>query len=150
MMSSLGTYPLHNMADLCAFDFYAHLRGDILAPRGPLRHQPPPPDEARLRPAVGWLLAGLPNMQPGLIDSLTGAIQLTLTGPGGGGWMLEPEEGRITVRPVTAHSRAAATVGSTAHDFTAWVTTRSPWRDCTTVTGDHQVADRFLDALNLV
>lgn len=25
-----------------------------------------------------------------------------------------------------------------------------PWRDCTTVTGDHEVADRFLDALNLV
>ncbi|MFD4600414.1 maleylpyruvate isomerase N-terminal domain-containing protein [Streptomyces sp. NPDC058464] len=146
----LGTYPLHNMADLCAFDFYTHLRWDMLAPRGPLRHQPPPPDEARLRPAIGWLLAGLPNMQPGLVDSLTEPVRLTLSGPGGGGWMLDPAEGQINVTPVTALSRPAATVESTAHDFTAWATTRLPWRDCTTVTGDNKVAGRFLDALNLV
>ncbi|MFI9275692.1 maleylpyruvate isomerase N-terminal domain-containing protein [Kitasatospora sp. NPDC052896] len=146
----LGTYPLHTMADLCAFDFHDHLRWDVLAPRGPLRSRLPQPDEVRLRPAVNWLLAGLPNMQPGLVDSLAGPIRLRLTGPGGGESMLDPGRGRITVTRATADPPAAATVESTAHDFTGWATTRLPWRERTTVTGDHEVADHFLDALNLV
>ncbi|MFJ1699272.1 maleylpyruvate isomerase N-terminal domain-containing protein [Streptomyces sp. NPDC088252] len=146
----LGTYPLHTMADVCAFDFYDHLRWDILAPRGPLRRQPPSPDETRLRPAVGWLLTGLPYMQPGLADSLTEPIQLTLTGPGGGAWMLDPRQGQITVTPASNGLRPTAIVESTAHDFTAWATTRVPWRDHVNVTGDRQVASFFLDALNLV
>ncbi|MFJ1549698.1 SCP2 sterol-binding domain-containing protein [Streptomyces sp. NPDC088246] len=89
-------------------------------------------------------------MQPGLVDRLAKPIRLTLTGPGGGGWMLDPGQGQITVTPATDGSRPAATVESTAHDFTAWATTRVSWRDCVTVTGDHQVAGPFLDELNLV
>ena len=50
-----------------SFDFYTHLRWDVLAPRGPLTgHDVPAPDEVRLKPAVGWLLAGIPRMQAGI------------------------------------------------------------------------------------
>ncbi|MFB7666362.1 hypothetical protein ACFC1R_20810 [Kitasatospora sp. NPDC056138] len=52
--------------------------------------------------------------------------------------------------PATTGSPTAAALESTAHDFKAWAATRVPWRDRPTVTGDHGVADRFLDALNLV
>jgi hypothetical protein len=40
----LGTYALNRIADMFAFDFYTRLRWDILAPRGPLHHDVPPPD----------------------------------------------------------------------------------------------------------
>ncbi|MFF4733731.1 maleylpyruvate isomerase N-terminal domain-containing protein [Streptomyces mirabilis] len=34
---ALGTYPLHLVADVCAFDFYTHLQWDILSPRATLQ-----------------------------------------------------------------------------------------------------------------
>ncbi|MFJ3762828.1 maleylpyruvate isomerase N-terminal domain-containing protein [Streptomyces sp. NPDC090080] len=148
----LGTYPLHTMPDLCAFDFYTHLRWDVLAPRGPLRRMLPEPDAVRLNPAVAWLLQGLPRMQPGLLDHLNQPLELVLTGPAGGKWTLYPGQKAIEVLPadVTAPTGAVAQVQSTTHLFTAWATTRLPWRDQVTVSGDALAAARFLDALNLV
>jgi uncharacterized protein (TIGR03083 family) len=62
----LGRYPLAAIPDMFAFDFYTHLRWDVLAPRGPLTgHDVAEPDEVRLKPAVGWLLGGIPKMQAG-------------------------------------------------------------------------------------
>jgi len=40
----------------------------------------PAPDEVRLKPAVGWLLAGIPRMQAGIRDSLAKPVTLALTG----------------------------------------------------------------------
>ncbi|WP_141720917.1 hypothetical protein [Streptomyces sp. Ncost-T10-10d] len=77
---------------------------------------------------MGWLPTGLPNMQPGFVARRAKPIRLTLTGPGGGGWMPDREQGQITVTPATDGSRPAATVESTVHDFTASATARVPWR----------------------
>lgn len=147
----LGSYPLHAIPDMFAFDFYTHLRWDILAPRGPLTgHDAPKPDEVRLRPAVGWLLAGIPKMQAGIRDSLAKPVTLVLTGPGGGAWQLDPSTELIAVTPTDPDNPAAARIESTTHSFTAWASTRLPWREYVTATGDERTAATFLDALNLV
>jgi hypothetical protein len=54
------------------------------------------------------------------------------------------------VTPAGPDAASAARIESTTHAFTAWATTRLPWRDNATVTGDEQIAAAFLDALNLV
>ena len=147
----LGSYPLHAIPDMFSFDFYTHLRWDLLAPRGPLTgHDVPAPDEVRLSPAVGWLLAGIPKMQAGIRDSLAKPVTLALTGPGGGAWLLDPDTELITVTATDPENAAAARIESTTHAFTAWASTRLPWRDHVTVTGDESIAGTFLDALNLV
>lgn len=147
-LADLGTYAMHQLADAYAFDHYCHLRIDLLAPSGPIDRRVPDADDALVGPAVGWMLAGLPKMQPGLEATLTGPIRLSLTGPGGGSWRLVPGAGTITVENGTG--TAVAEVTSSAHDFVAWGTKRWPWRDHCTVSGDAAVAGRFLDALNIV
>ena len=147
----LGRYPLHAIPDMFSFDFYTHLRWDVLAPRGPLTgHDVAAPDEVRVKPAVGWLLAGIPKMQAGIRDSLAKPVTLALTGPGGGAWLLDPGSELITVTATESENDAAARIESTAHAFTAWASTRLPWRDHVTVTGHESIAATFLDALNLV
>jgi hypothetical protein len=147
----LGSYPLHAIPDMFSFGFYTHLRWDVLTPRGPLTgHDVPAPDEVRLKPAVGWLLAGIPKMQAGIRDSLAKPVTLALTGPGGGAWLLDPDTELITVTATDPENAAAARIESTTHAFTAWASTRLPWRDHVTVTGDESIAATFHDALNLV
>jgi uncharacterized protein (TIGR03083 family) len=147
----LGRYPLHAIPDMFSFDFYTHLRWDVLGPRGPLAgHDVPAPDEVRLKPAVGWLLAGIPKMQARIRDSLANPVTLVLTGPGGGAWQLDPGTELIAVTPADPDSHAATRAESTTHAFTAWASTRMPWRDHVRVTGDERTAATFLDALNLV
>ncbi len=147
-LADLGTYPMHQLADAFAFDHYCHLRIDLLAPTGPIHRDLPPPDDALVGPAVGWMLAGLAQMQPGLVDDLLEPIGLRLTGAGSGEWRLIPTETGIVV--TAEPGSTAATVTSTAHDFVLWGTTRHAWRDDCTLEGDERVAIRFLDALNIV
>jgi hypothetical protein len=127
----------------------SHLRWDILAPRGPLHHDVPAPDEVRLKPAVGWLLAGIPQMQASIRDRLAKPVTLTLAGPGGGTRILDPGDKLITVSAADLDVPTAAVIRSTSHEFTAWATTRVPWRGHATATGDQEMAATFLDALNL-
>jgi hypothetical protein len=94
------------------------------------------------------MLTGLPQMQPGLHNELDGAIELVLTGEGGGSWLISRDRDSIAVAP--GGGDAAATVTSSAHDFVLWGTKRTPWRDACTVEGDSGVAEKFLDALNIV
>lgn len=146
-LADLGTYPMHQYADAFAFDHYCHLRVDLLAPFGPIHRDLPPADAARLAPAIGWMLAGIPQMQPGLVDSLSAPFRLTLTGPGGGSWVLAPVDGKIDIG---SDGDTVAEVTSDGHAFVLWGTVREPWRDHCTVTGDADVVARFLDALNIV
>ena len=150
-LADLGTYALHQYADAFAFDHYCHLRVDLLAPSGPIHRTVPVADAARIGPAVGWMLAGIPQMQPGLEQSLTAPIALVLTGPGGGVWRLaaDGEGGAITVTEGVAGDEAA-TVSSDGHSFVIWGTVREPWRDHCSVSGDAAVAETFFDALNIV
>jgi hypothetical protein len=147
-LADLGQYPMNQLADAFAFDHYCHLRIDLLQPTGPIARDVPPADDALVAPAVGWMLTGLPQMQPGLQNQLDGAISLVLTGEGGGSWLISRSGDGISVTP--GGGEAAATVTSSAHDFVLWGTKRTAWRDACTVDGDSGIAEKFLDALNIV
>jgi uncharacterized protein (TIGR03083 family) len=147
-LADLGHYPMNQLADAFAFDHYCHLRVDLLQPTGPLSRELAAADDALVAPAVGWMLTGLPHMQPGLQDSLTGTIRLVLTGAGGGSWRIARADDAITV--TSDVSPADVTVTSSAHDFVLWGTKRAPWADACTVEGDSAVAATFFDAVNIV
>jgi uncharacterized protein (TIGR03083 family) len=150
-LADLGTYPMHQYADAFAFDHYCHLRVDLLQPHGPIARDVPPADAARLGPAIGWMLTGIPQMQPGLEGKLSAPITLTLTGPGGGSWRIATDggEGQLTVTEGFAADGVAEVVSS-GHDFVIWGTCRASWRDHCTINGDTAVAHRFFDALNII
>lgn len=150
-LADLGLYPMHQLADAFAFDGYCHLRVDLLAPTGPLTRAVPPATADHLTATLGWMLAGIPQMQPGLERSLTAAIRLTLTGPGGSSWVLAPSAERIEIlADPSGEVATAATVTSDGHAFVMWGTTRAPWREHAQVDGDAAVASAFLDALNII
>lgn len=147
-IADLGTYPMHQFADAFAFDHYCHLRIDLLAPHGPIKRELPAPNDALVSPAVGWMLTGVPQMQPGLEEQLDGRIRLELTGPGAQECDVVRDGDEIVVE--APNGSPAATVTSSAHDFVLWGTRRMPWREACTVSGNEAVATRFLDALNIV
>ena len=149
-MADLGTYPMHQLADAYAFDLYCHLRIDVLAPRGPIAREVPAADQARLAPAVGWMLAGLPQMQGDAFPFVDRPLTLRLTGPGGGSWTIRGSgDGHVDIE-AGEDPDSATTIASSAHDFVLWGTKRADWRDLVTVSGDRELAERFLDTLNIV
>jgi hypothetical protein len=140
---------MHQLADAYAFDHYCHLRVDLLAPHGPIARDVPAADEARLGPAIRWMLTGIPQMQPGLETTLAAPIALALSGPGGGTWRIANDGGSLTLTDGSRDDEVA-TVSSDGHAFVIWGTAREPWRGHCTVTGDESVAATFLDALNVI
>ncbi len=150
-VGDLGTYQMHQLADAYCFDHYCHLRHDLLAPGGPLMIDIPDVDDRRLRPGIGWMWAGLPQMCTAAMRIVDRPLAVNLTGPGGGSWTLVPadESGFISVTE-GADSGAAATVTSTAHDFVSWGTKRSPWRQACTLAGDDRYAALVFDAIDII
>lgn len=149
-VADLGTYEMHLLADAYAFDLYCHLRVDVLAPEGPIERDVAPADDARTRPAVGWMLAGLPQMQGDAFSFVDQPIALRLAGAGGGEWLIRPaDERRVAVEPAE-HGEAAVIVTSEADAFVIWGTKRANWRDHVELQGDQVLGARFLDTLNIV
>lgn len=146
----LGTYQNHQLADAFAFDHYCHLRIDLLAPTGAVERDVPPADDLRLVPAVGWMLAGLPQMCSRDLAFVDRSLVLRLTGPGGAVWTIRPPGGDGLLSVVDGAADDAATMTSSGHDFVIWGTKRSDWRDVVAIDGDEERAGRFLDALNIV
>ena len=150
-LADLGMYPLHWLANAYCFDHYCHLRHDLLAPAGPLVRELAAPDDAMVRPGVDWMWAGLPQMcSRDLAPVVTAPLKITLTGAGGGTWIIGPagEDGLVTV--TETEGDAAAEVRSSAHDFVAWGTKRSDWRSACELAGDADYAAAVLDALNII
>lgn len=149
-LADLGTYPMHMVANAFAFDHYCHLRIDLLEPTGPIAADVPAVTDAEIRPGIEWMLAGIPQMQPGELEPvITRPLGLRLTGPGGGEWTIRMDGSDIVVDDGVAGD-VAATVESSAHDFVRWGTKRCDWRECCTVDGDGDVAAVVLDTLNIV
>jgi hypothetical protein len=95
------------------------------------------------------MLAGLPQMCAGaLADASQQPVNLVFDGPGGGSFVLAPGADGWTVDE--GFDEHAPTVHTTVHDFVAWGTKRSDWRDM--VTGDTDNADlaSVLDAINII
>jgi uncharacterized protein (TIGR03083 family) len=153
-MSDLGTYPMHQLADAFAFDLWCHLYVDLLAPTGPVARSVPEPEDDLLKPAIGWMLAGLPQMCPSVTKVLDRPIGLDLTGPGGGRWILEPGKPHLVVREESGDGSdphgVAAMATSSAVDFVMWATTRLPWRDHVVLDGDRAYGEQVLDEVNIV
>lgn len=149
-VAGLGTYPMHAIANALVFDYYCHLHHDLLAPGGPLQRPVPERTDDVLRAAVEWMMLGLPQMQGDeLADALDSPLCLDLAGPGGGEWTISrPDiEGPLVV---SEERSGGSVVRSDTHSFIAWGTKRRDWRTDCTVTGDHEAAARFLDALNII
>ncbi|MEV5786519.1 maleylpyruvate isomerase family mycothiol-dependent enzyme [Streptomyces sp. NPDC052287] len=147
----LGTYPRHLLANTMAFNVLCHLRHDMLAPDGPLPFAVPEETDGLVAPAVAFMLAGLPQMQgPELAATVAEPLVLDLTGPGATTVTVLPaarQDGPLTVRPGAI---GATRISSTASDFIAWGTTRTPWRDHCRITGDTFAATPFLDCLDII
>jgi uncharacterized protein (TIGR03083 family) len=151
-MSELGTYPMHALADAFAFDIWCHLYVDLVSPRGPVQREVPEPEDELLRPGIGWMLTGLPQMCPSVSTVLDRPLGLHLTGPGGGRWTLRPgDDSPVLVTEDGENGEDVAAVAtSSAVDFVLWGTTRLPWRECVTLTGASDYAERVLDHINIV
>jgi uncharacterized protein (TIGR03083 family) len=126
-LGDLGTFPASMLACGYAFDHYTHIRADLLAPRGPLRASPPPSDELRMGPTVAWILAALPQQCAAALTGLTGPVELLLTGPGGGLFVLFP---RGAVRSGdAARIDTVASITCSTSDLVWWSTRRASWSD---------------------
>jgi uncharacterized protein (TIGR03083 family) len=113
-LGDLGTYPAALVPAAYAFDHYTHIRADLFPPRGPLPGPPPPSDELRLVPALDWIEAALPQQNAGVLAALTGAVRISVTGPGARAIQVGPGE------PV-------AEVSSDAPALVRWITQRGDW-----------------------
>jgi uncharacterized protein (TIGR03083 family) len=147
-LSELGTYPTHMLADAFAFDMWCHLYVDLLAPEGPVVRQVDSVEAELLRPGIGWMLTGIPQMCLPVGAVLERPLGLRLTGPGGGEWTIRPGQPFPVI--TEGISGAAAMVTSRADDFVMWGTKRSEWRSATAVDGDEAYAATVLDAMNIV
>jgi uncharacterized protein (TIGR03083 family) len=148
-MSELGTYPMHTLADAFAFDLWCHFYIDLLAPNGPVQREAPHPDDDLLKPGIGWMLTGLPQMCPQVSKVLDRPVALHLSGAAGGQWTLQPGDPHLVVADGSDET-AAALVTSSAVDFVLWGTARVSWRERATVEGDASYAARVLDEINIV
>ncbi|MGB8403447.1 MAG: maleylpyruvate isomerase N-terminal domain-containing protein [Mycobacterium sp.] len=150
-VTGLGIYPRHLLANTTAFNVLCHLWFDMLAPHGPLPFSLPAPTDDQVGPAVEFMLAGLPQMQgPELDATVAEPLVLDLTAPGATVVTVLPAARPDQRLSVVSGSLGATTIRSSALDFIAWGTTRKPWRDYCTITGDASVATQFLDCLNII
>ncbi|GAB2505756.1 maleylpyruvate isomerase N-terminal domain-containing protein [Nocardia heshunensis] len=147
-VGELGRYPLRIFPALYVFDWHTHLRHDIAAALG---RPHPPTDAARMAAILDWLTVLLEQSQRERLAWLDAPVALTFTGPGGGSWGVHPDP-RRTIRVERGAPEGAATrIVTPATEFPLWATTRAPWRECdVAITGDTEVATRFLDAIDLV
>ncbi|KAA0235297.1 MAG: hypothetical protein JJLCMIEE_01632 [Acidimicrobiales bacterium] len=152
-MGGLGRHPLRLLANAIVFDHYVHLRYDILAPTGPVDRPQPPHDGLRLEPIVEWCTSGLPQMSGPALYAVTAPVTLDLRGPGGGTWVYEPPRGGEKVGTVSpgGSTGVAATIRSTTDEFLVWGTRRRDWHTREVeIDGDKDLAERFLDNVNIV
>jgi uncharacterized protein (TIGR03083 family) len=149
-VGELGWYPMRLIPSALTFDAHIHLRHDI----APALGRPVPAIDARSTGvALEWLLDMLEDLNASERRWLDQPLLLTLTGPGGGCWLLVPTGGgRLRVKAVEAgRDTAAGAIRGEALDFPVWTTRRRPWRDCGLVLeGDTGYASRFLDTVHLV
>lgn len=145
-LAELGRFPVGLvLTGALVFDHHTHLRHDI----APALNRPAPASDAvRMGVVLEWMFAVLANqLQSAPPNWLTKPIAVTLHGPGGGSWWVQPC-GVITNGPT--HD-ATADIAGLASEFPEWATRRAGWRDRDIrITGDADYAALFLDRVNVI
>ncbi len=144
-LAELGRFPIRLLLSALTFDTYTHLHHDMAPALG---RTLPSPDANRMAVTVEWMMAVLFNQlrlgRPGRLDR---PVFITLTGPGGGDWLVGPD-GAL---PPAAADSAVARVRAAALGFPEWGTKRADWRERgVTLDGDADYAAAFLDWVNIV
>lgn len=144
-LADLGRFPARLLLGAMVFDHHTHLRHDM-APA--IDHPAPGTDANRMAVVLEWMMAVLSNQLRGARPSwLDRPVALTLTGPGGGSWLVG-FDGSVAQGPTGA---AAAQIHGVALEFPEWGTRRAGWRDRdVTITGDTDYGAAFLDVVNIV
>lgn len=145
-----GMHPWLLARSVLLFEWHTHVRHDIAPALGsPI----PPTDSHRMRHVLEWMMIKLSGTTTTL-DRTDDPVILKLDGPGGYAWLLVPQsDGRVDthIGTVPRGRPSAAYVTSQAIDFPAWATGRENWRNHDlTITGDHDYAARFLDAISVI
>lgn len=144
-VAELGRFPLRMVPSAMVFDHHTHLRFDM----APALGRPAPGTDAnRMAAVLEWMTAVLGNQlrtaNPAWLDR---PVALTLTGPGGGSWRIEP--GGVLTPGRT--DPAAVHITAVAAEFPEWGTGRAGWRDRDVrIAGDGDYGATFLDAVNVV
>ena len=144
-LAELGRFPARLLPSAMVFDHHTHLRHDM----APALGRPAPGTDAnRMAAVLEWMTAVLANqLTAAPPDWLDRPVALTLAGPGGGSWRVDPC-GAVTpgrTEPVAAH------INGVALEFPEWGTRRANWRERNvTVAGDVDYGEAFLDAVDIV
>jgi uncharacterized protein (TIGR03083 family) len=145
-VAGLGRFPVAvALGGALVFDHHTHLRHDI----APALGRPVPGTDAnRMAVVLEWMMAVLSNQQRAAKPTWLGRpLSISLTGPGGGCWVVGPGG---SVAPGEA-SAGAAQIAGTTMEFPEWGSKRVDWRDRdVTLSGDTEYGAVFLDALNVV
>jgi uncharacterized protein (TIGR03083 family) len=144
-LAELGRFQTGQMLSAIVFDTHTHLRHDIAPALG---RTVPGTDGNRMAVVLEWMLAVLSNQlrasRPAWLDR---PVSITLTGPGGGCWVVRPDGTIASGSP----GDTAAQIAGPAIEFPEWATQRIGWRHRdVTVGGDSEYGERFLDAVNVV
>jgi uncharacterized protein (TIGR03083 family) len=144
-LAELGRFQTGQLLCAIVFDVHTHLRHDIAPALG---RTVPDTDANRMSVVLEWMMAVLSNQlraaRPTWLDR---PVSITLSGPGGGCWVVRPDG---TVAPESPEG-AAVQIDGAATEFPEWATQRAGWRDRdVTVGGDAEYGERFLDAINVV
>ena len=144
-LSELGSFPMRLLISALVFDTHTHLRHDM----APALGRPAPGTDAnRMATILEWMTAVLANqLSAGRPVWLDRPVALTLTGPGGGTWRVDPD-GSITAGSA---ERCAARITGVALEFPEWGTRRAGWRERNvSIDGAADYGERFLDAMNII
>jgi uncharacterized protein (TIGR03083 family) len=117
-LGDLGTYQAQILPAAFCFDHYTHIRADLFAPRGPLPGPVPPSDELRLAPALTWIEAALRQQNAAVLDRVSGAADIVITGTA-----------ERTIRVGDPAGPASALVRSGGDACVRWITQRASWED---------------------
>jgi len=144
-LAELGRFPARLFLSALVFDTYTHLRHDMAPALG---RRIADADANRMAVTLEWMMAVLDNQlraaRPSWFDR---PLSITLAGPGGGIWLVEPS-GAVTAG---RNDPAAVAISGVALEFPEWGTRRAGWRDRDVdIAGDTEYGAAFLDEMNIV
>lgn len=144
-LAELGRFRVGELLCAIVFDTHTHLRHDIAPALG---ITVPETDANRMAVVLEWMMAVLSNqLHATRLDWLDRPVSITLSGPGGGCWVVHPDGGVHIGTP----TGTAAQIDGVAREFPEWGTQRASWRSRdVAVAGDADYGARFLDTVNVV